>query len=209
MPASFRLFNRHVRSLSKAVNSAKPAPSRSFHSPFVALNSTTSPLTSAPSSASNVSTVYEKQDEHSPDPQISSSGTRTYVVSEPDPSNTPYQVPSGAYPTSAPYVNFKATDAPNYDGQHSSSSASLPHPHTTGAAPQNEAGVGESAAVRHAGAPGMMGRKGGSHGGLGLMSKAGTKEGNSQLSGRNPSPDSDVAPKWSKLGVDHAWKERK
>jgi len=55
--------------------------------------------------------VYEKQDDSSSEPHLSSSGTRTYVVSEPDPSNTPYQVPSGAYPTSAPF-DFGSTTEP-------------------------------------------------------------------------------------------------
>jgi len=209
MPSAFQLLARHIRLSSHSARPINYAPIRSFHSPFVVLNQNASPLTSSPTTSSNTSTVYEKQDDHSPDPQISSSGTRTYVVSEPDPSNTPYQVPSGAYPTSAPYVNFNSTEAPNPHGQHSSASTTLPHPHTTGAVPHNEGGIGESAAVRHAQAPGAMGDRGGSYGGLGLMDKAGTQQGTSQLSDRNPSPDSDVAPKWSKLGVDHAWKERK
>ncbi|KAG6373440.1 hypothetical protein JVT61DRAFT_6593 [Boletus reticuloceps] len=73
---------------------------RAFHSPFVVLNATNHLNTTPPSTAAP---IYEKQHDSSPEPHLSSSGTRTYVVSEPDPSNTPYQVPSGAYPASAPY----------------------------------------------------------------------------------------------------------
>jgi len=152
---------------------------------------------------------YEKQHDHSPEPHVSSDGTRTYVVSEPDPANTPYAVPYGAYPTSAPYVNFKATEAPNPERKHSSTSASLPHFYTTRAVPRNPSGVGESAAVRYKEAPGEMGRKGGSYGGLGLMDESSTYQGAAELPDRNPSPDSDVAAHWSKLSVQDAWKERK
>ncbi|KIJ62770.1 hypothetical protein HYDPIDRAFT_75397, partial [Hydnomerulius pinastri MD-312] len=201
------------RVLPRAQQIRARAPLRRFHSPFIALNSSSSPLTSPPSASSAVSpitsAVYEKQHDLSPEPRVSSSGTRTYVVSEPDPSHTPYEVPSGAYPTSASYVNFVETTAPNPYGTHSSASSSAPHPYTTRAVPQNESGVGESAAVRNAEAPGEMGRRGGSHGGLGLMSESSTQAGDGKLADRNPPPDSRVAPRWSKLGVDQAWKERK
>ncbi|KAG1747160.1 uncharacterized protein EDB91DRAFT_1116750 [Suillus paluster] len=199
-----RLFSKHARSLSKIPTLALR---RSFHSPFVALNS---PLTSpAPNASPMSASSYEKQHDHSPEPQVSSAGTRTYVVSEPDPANTPYAVPSGAYPTTAPYVNFKPTDPPNPEGKYSSSSASLPHSFTTRAVPKNAAGVGESAAVRYGESPGEMGRRGGSYGGLDLMDESSTHKGPAELPDRNPSPDSDVALRWSKLGVQEAWKERK
>ncbi|KAG1750739.1 hypothetical protein EDB19DRAFT_1676690 [Suillus lakei] len=202
-----RVFSKHVRPLSQPSKAYIVALGRSFHSPFVVLDS---PLTSPASKMSPMSaSLYEKQHDHSPEPQISSAGTRTYVVSEPDPANTPYAVPSGAYPTTAPYVNFKPTDAPNPEGKHSSSSASLPHPYTTRAVPQNADGIGESASVRYGEAPGEMGRRGGSHGGLDLMDESGTHKGAAELPDRNPSPDSDVALRWSKLGVEDAWKKRK
>ncbi|KAF9223442.1 hypothetical protein BS17DRAFT_781869 [Gyrodon lividus] len=177
------------------------APSRTFHSPFVKLNSSSSHLTSPPSVSS---TAYEKQHDDSPEPLLSSSGTRTYVVSEPDPSNAPYQVPSGAYPTSTPYVNFSETTTLNPDGIHSSTSSSTPHPYTTRAIPQNEAGVGESVAVRNAQPPGEMGRRVGGYGGLGLMDEASAKPGDGRPAGSNPSPESDVPQRRSKLGVDQA-----
>ncbi|OAX43129.1 hypothetical protein K503DRAFT_766113 [Rhizopogon vinicolor AM-OR11-026] len=194
-----RFFSRHGRTLSQSSKVRPYALERSFHSPFIVLNN--SPLTSSPSSIANVSPMssplYEKQHEHSPEPQVSSSGTRTYVVSEPDPTNTPYAVPSGAYPTSVPYVNYKSIEAPNPEGKHSSTSTSLPHYYTTRAVPRNAAGVGESAAGRYREAPGDMGRRGGSYGGLGLMDGSSTHQGAAELPDRNPSPDSDAAARWS------------
>ncbi|KAG2157895.1 uncharacterized protein EDB93DRAFT_1121951 [Suillus bovinus] len=151
-----RVFSKHARSLSQSSKNRVFALERSFHSPFVVLNT----------SASNVSPIsaslYEKQHDHSPEPQISSSGTRTYVVSEPDPANTPYEVPSGAYSTTTPYVNFNTTDATNTEGKHSANSANFPHSFTTRAIPRNTDSVG-STSVRYGEAPGEMGgRKGGS-----------------------------------------------
>ncbi|KIK98686.1 hypothetical protein PAXRUDRAFT_823598 [Paxillus rubicundulus Ve08.2h10] len=132
-------------------------PSRTFHSPFVKLNSSSSPLTAPQGPTSTVSplTAYEKQHDDSPEPRLSVSGTRTYVVSEPDPANTPYEVPSGAYSTSTPYVNSSQTTAPNPAETHSSTSSSVPHPYTTSAVPENEAGSGGNTQ-----APGAMGRRG-------------------------------------------------
>jgi len=182
-------------------------PVRFFHSPFVTLNSTSSPLRS-----SAASTHYEKQHDHSPDPKTSHSGTQTYVVSEPDPAHTPYEVPSGAYPTSAPYVNFTTTESPDTKDAPLSSTSSQPaHPYATRAVPHNESGVGQSAAVRNAQAPGEMGQKGGTDGGTDMMSMQGTeKKGDATLADRNAQPNSaGVAGKFSKLGVDEAWKHRK
>ncbi|KAG1844063.1 hypothetical protein DFJ58DRAFT_32692 [Suillus subalutaceus] len=201
-----RVFPKHARSLSRSSKTRVVILGRSFHSPFVVLNS---PLSSSSNVSPASASLYEKQHDPSPEPQISSDGMRTYVVSEPDPANTPYAVPSGAYSTTAPYANFKPTDAPNPEGKHGSSSASLPYPDTTRAIPRNANGVGESASVRYGDAPGEMGRRGGSHGGLGLMDESGTHKGAAELPDRNPSPDSDVALRWSKLGVENGWKERK
>ncbi|KAJ4480038.1 hypothetical protein J3R30DRAFT_3467695 [Lentinula aciculospora] len=179
---------------------------RSFHSPFAVLGTTHS---YPPSIASNVN-VYEKQVDFSPEPVPSVGGQRTYVVSEPDPANTYYQVPAGAYPTSLPYVNFTATEAPNQEGQMSSTSSSLAHPVLTQAAPHNEDGVGESSAIRHATAPGSMGQRGGSHGGQGLAHDQGTHPGQGSLADRNPPPiDRDVVEKFSRMGLKDAWKARK
>jgi hypothetical protein len=71
---------------------------------------------------------YEKHVESSPEPHISY-GQKTYVVCEPDPHNFPFKVPAGAYPTSEPYTNYEATNAPEaYD--RSSTSSSAAHPQT-------------------------------------------------------------------------------
>lgn len=203
MSSTVRTFTRNSRNFS--LRAAVPA--RAFHSPFTVLNATTSPLKTAPPPPSSLH--YEKQHEHAPEPQFSHSGAQTYIVSEPDPSHTPYAVPSGAYPTSAPYVNFKPTEPPNTNDAPLSSTGSQPaHPYTTRAVPHNQSGVGESAAIRNAQAPGQMSH--GSNGGLDLMDKKGSvKKGDAELASRNPPPIGDVAEKFSKAGVDEAWKQRK
>ncbi|KDR79034.1 hypothetical protein GALMADRAFT_244771 [Galerina marginata CBS 339.88] len=187
---------------------------RAFHSPFAVLG--TSPLT-APSTKdiSNQTTSqydYEKQYDHPPEPVTSHSGYRTYVVSEPDASYKHYQVPAGAYPTSAPYVNFPSTAAPEVKAgdQYSSTSGELlAHGFTTRAARQHTKGVGESSAVRHGSAPGEMGARGGGYGGGSLMDEKGTQSGVGSLGERNPQPDGEVAETYSKAGIDGAWKLRK
>ncbi|KAF8149837.1 hypothetical protein B0H34DRAFT_678796 [Crassisporium funariophilum] len=181
---------------------------RAFHSPYAVLGS--SPLTTAPP-ANTISSQYEKQYDHPPEPTTSHSGYRTYVVSEPDASSKHYQVPAGAYPTSAPYINFTATAAPDMTGAQRSSTGGDPlaHTFTTRAAPQHSGGVGESSAIRHATAPGEMGSRGGGHGGMGVMDKEGTKPGQGHLAERNPPPDGSAAEKFSKAGVEGAWKLRK
>jgi len=190
---------------------AAAAGVRAFHSPFALLGQ--SPLTQSPSSSSSLpppaARHYEKQYETTAEPYTSVSGQRTYVVSEPDASDKHYQVPAGAYPTSSPYIQFARTEAPEYSkDQISSTSADLlAHPFTTRAAPQNPSGVGESAAIRHGEAPGAMGRRGGSYGGI-RMNKQGTQPGTGKLGERNPQPDSSVAEKYSKAGVQGAWKMR-
>jgi hypothetical protein len=155
---------------------------RSFHSPF-------SPsASSSPSSNNNHSTIYEKQLDHSPQPTTSDSGTQTYVVSEPDPSDKYYEVPSGAYSTTTPYQTF---DTVAHDGiqhkQMSSMSSSLAHPTLSQRVPYNERGDG-------------------------MMDKEGTNVGKGgTLADRNPGPThSDaVVERNSRLGVMDAWKERK
>ena len=123
---------------------------------------------------------------------------------------TPYDVPYGAFPTSAPYVNFAATEPP-VTGPRSSTSPDLAHPFTTRRVPQNSSGVKESSAVRFREAQGELHTRGGSDGGLGLMDKASTKPGDlGELPSSNPPPDAPgVAEKFSAMGVDHAWKARK
>ncbi|KAF9466580.1 hypothetical protein BDZ94DRAFT_1251282, partial [Collybia nuda] len=96
------------------VRAARPSTTaRSFHTPFAVLgNSTLSPPPPKPSASS-----YEKQLDHTPEPVDTLSGTRTYVVSQPDASTKYYSVPSGAYPTSDPYVSPTPTEAPITHGQ--------------------------------------------------------------------------------------------
>ncbi|KAG5720225.1 hypothetical protein E4T56_gene3317 [Termitomyces sp. T112] len=85
-------------------------PVRAFHSPFAAMGD--SPLMSH--SPTHPSAIYEKQMDFSPELLH---GRRTlYVVSEPDASSNHYSVPSGAYPTSSPYIDFPSTEAPNTSG---------------------------------------------------------------------------------------------
>ncbi|CAL1716479.1 unnamed protein product [Somion occarium] len=206
--SSIRALSKHSRSLSRSLQ-IQQSSQRSFHSPFIALSSNTSPITNPPPPTSNFSSIYEKQLEHLSEPVLSGSGQRTYVVSEPDPAHTPYEVPSGAYPTSAPYQNYTLTEAPS-DLPRSSTSASYAHPFTTRAVPQNDSGVNDSAAVRYSEAPGELHQKGGSYGGLGLMDAKTTRKGKGELADRNLAPDNPkVAEKFSAAGVDNAWKQRK
>lgn len=212
MSTALRSLAKHTRSLSRTARAVTASSTRAFHSPFGVLsNDASSPLTSPPPVHSAASQAYEKQDGHHPNhPVLSPSGQRTYVVSEPDPRATPYDVPYGAFPTSAPYVNFTPTEPPT-PGPRASTSPNLAHPTTTRAVPQNPSGVRESAAVRNSEAPGEMGERGGSNGGLGLMDAKTTKPGDlGELPSVNPQPDAPgVAEKFSAMGVDHAWKARK
>ncbi|KAI9000598.1 hypothetical protein BD414DRAFT_472178 [Trametes punicea] len=208
MSTALRALSKHVRTLSNASRSV-PSTSRAFHSPFAVLSSSSSPLTNPPAPGSLAGASYEKQADHSPDPVVGTSGHRTYVVSQPDPANTPYEVPYGAYPTSAPYQNFARTEPPAPDGaQWASTAPGLAHPITQNV-PRNESGVGESAAIRHREAPGEMHARGGSYGGQGLADPSGTQKGDGELPDRNPPPLFEHAERFSKAGVDNAWKERK
>ena len=55
-----------------------------------------------PASAASLAYAYEKQTYASSE-IAGLAGARMYVVSDPDPSHTPYAVPSGAYPAAAPF----------------------------------------------------------------------------------------------------------
>lgn len=201
----------------KTVTTATPAATRSFHSPFAVLSTASSPLTTPLDSAANAAAeaaaaAYEKQVDAAPEPHVTPTGTRTYVVSAPDPADSPYEVPSGAYPNSSPYVHTYPEDANGErQPQLSSSTSEHPaHPVTTRRVPINELGVGESAAVRFRAAPGAMGSRGGSEGGLGLMDKASTTHATEgSPPDVNPPPLSSESEKFSKLGVKDAWKTRK
>ncbi|KAF5359295.1 hypothetical protein D9756_003214 [Leucocoprinus leucothites] len=192
-------------------------PIRSFHSPFVVLGQAraTNKVSQgeAQQQQQNSPMTYEKQYDFSYEPLTTSFGNRTYVVSQPDASASHYEVPSGAYPTSSPYVNYApASEGPNYKGAQVSSTSTnlLAHEFTTGAVPRHFGGVGASSAIRHAKAPGEMDEKGGSFGGMGLMDWKGYVAPKEELGERNPPPDGKgVAEKYSKAGLDEAWKLRK
>ncbi|KAI5981490.1 hypothetical protein EDC04DRAFT_1975576 [Pisolithus marmoratus] len=156
----------------------QPSSMRAFHSPFVALKATSqSPLTSSPAPSATISPIsaslssYEKEvDDNASEPHVSSAGTRTYVVSEPDPSNTAYEVPMVPTPPLPPTSITHSQMHPRIQRVNTAPRATQPHPYNKcPCRPQNEYGIGESAAVRNAEAPGEMGRRGGSYGGLGLM----------------------------------------
>lgn len=111
---------------------------RSFHSPYVVLRDSRLP-TATPLASSAVSSMNEKQHDHSAEPFLTHAGTRTYVVSQPDASSKHYQVPSGAYPTTAPYVSSAASEP---DSQ---------------ARSRDEGGTEESSAIRFGSDPAEMG----------------------------------------------------
>jgi len=145
-------------------------------------------LYKAPSDANKLSArdltegTYEKELETSSEPFTTYSGTRAYVVNEPDPADSKYEIPTGAYHSTAPYQKLEGVEYEGHGGERgvregSSSSSELAHPVTTKRVPRHEGGVGESAAVRFGSSPGEMGQRGGGDGGLGLMDKEGTKEG--------------------------------
>jgi hypothetical protein len=188
---------------------------RAFHSPFAVLSK--SPSTPLTTTANTTSNYYEKALESSPDPLTNPNSTRTYVVSSPDPSNTPYEVPSGAYPNASPYENPPRVVAANGEDflntNPSSTSVSPAHPTTTsttaGMVDRNDVGVGESSAVRFRSAPGEMGKRGGGSYGEGLGDEETTVRNSSKVGERNPPPLSKEAEGWSKGGLKDAWKKRK
>lgn len=98
-----------ARRLGSAAAAAQPT--RAFHSPFTVLNrisATSTPKAASTTQAQPTSTevpsnAYEKQLDASPEP-AGLAGARMYVVSDPDPTNAPYAIPSGAYPVAAPFA---------------------------------------------------------------------------------------------------------
>ena len=176
---------------STAARASKQLSARSFHSPYTVLGE--SPLTTPSSSTYNnaYAKYYEKENDYAHEPFQSLSGHRTYVVSEPDASFRHYEVPAGAYPTSSPYINFRATEAPVYDAEDISSTAAdiLAHPFTSRAAlNEAEAAKAKSSSSSNSNnaqgvAPGAMGRRGGSYGGIRGAAKP------AKLGERGPQPD--------------------
>ncbi len=181
MSSALRTLSKHSRSLSApghvALPSARQCQARAFHSPFAMLaKREPSPATKPPAPVYHG--IYEKNIQHDAEPFLSGAGHRTYVVSTPDPANTPYEVPSGAFPTSAPYQNYTRTEAPVRSGaQFASASTGFAHPLTNRVPRTTAAGV-------------QRGSEG-------------------ELPDVNPPPLFENAERFSKAGVDNAWKERK
>jgi len=143
------------------------------------------------------------KDDHVYDPVPA--GTTHYVVSEPEHKNTPYDVPSGAFPTSSPYDHFTSAAKPEH-GQPSSTSSSAAHPNTTQRVPttNDTYPYGSSSAVRHNEAPGQMAK--GSDKGVHLAEGVKVTPGaGGELAGRNVWPSEEQG----KAGLDEAWKMRK
>jgi len=141
-------------------NYTRPS-TRFFHSPYVVLRDSrlAHPLVSL-----EVSSMNEKQNDHSAEPFLTHAGTRTYVVSEPDATSKHYQVPSGAYPTSG-HVGSVPSE---------SSSAQPTTMHA------NEDGIGESSAIRSESVPEESGNN--------------LVEGDGQRGSRKSAPTADVTP---------------
>ncbi|KAI4525466.1 hypothetical protein K525DRAFT_261282 [Schizophyllum commune Loenen D] len=193
---------------------------RAFHSPFTILNtaippSTTkgaprdnSPLTSPPPPEANLSSADAFTGDQYAAYSTENRPGDVYVVCDPTVESF-HNVPTGAYPTSHPYVNWKSAPAPaTPDVENLSSTSADPFAHPiTKNVDRNPSGVMESAALRHREAPGEMDARGGSYSGEGLADAQGTTKG-SGLADRNPPPLSKEAEKWSKAGVKDAWKQR-
>ncbi|PIL35686.1 hypothetical protein GSI_02416 [Ganoderma sinense ZZ0214-1] len=184
MSTALRTLSKHARTLSAlshvAPRSGRQCQARSFHSPFAMLSKREpSPASKPPAPVS--AGIYEKNIQYDAEPFLSGAGHRTYVVSTPDPANTPYEVPSGAFPTSAPYQSYTRTEAPVRSGaQFASTSTGFAHPLTNKVPHTTTASGGQV----------QKGSEG-------------------ELPDVNPPPLFENAERFSKAGVDNAWKERK
>jgi hypothetical protein len=171
-----------------------------------------STLESPPSSSSTVSDVNDSPED------FQKTDRPKYVEVVAHPSDPPFAVPPGPYPSSTSYDSFPAASRPEVlDKPISSTSPNPAHPVLTKKVPTNdegvlfpEHGIGASAAVRHATAAGDMHAAGGSGGGANLGDKSSTKPGElGELPDVNDVPQFENAKKWSDLGVKDGWKERK
>ena len=173
------MITAFFRPLTKSSRTIKPAfvlPIASLQTRFIASSPNSSspttagkakvvqgeaPLFKSPSDLNKLSArdltegTYEKELETSSEPFTTHSGTRSYVVNEPDPADSKYEIPTGAYHSTASYQKLEEVKYEGYGGERgvkerSSSSSELAHPVTT-------------KRVRD--------------GGLGSMDKEGTKEG--------------------------------
>jgi len=155
-----------------------------------------------PSQAPHRDADYYARDDHALDDLPVNQ--KTFVVSHPEHRDTPYEVPSGAFPNSDPYSEYKRTDAPAPTTPSSTSSAAA-HPNTTNRVPHTDEQYpyGSSSAVRHKAALGEHAK--GADGGLGLQDGGSVKAGNGELASRNRWPDEEQG----KLGNKEAWTTRR
>jgi len=182
------LFRSLIKS-SRAIKLATPLRARFITSspptttPKVKVVEGEAPLFKPPSNPNKLSArdltegTYEKELETSSEPFTTHSGTRSYVVNEPDPADSKYEIPTGAYHSTA---SFEKSEEVKYEGgvgEGSSTSSETAHPVTTKRVPRLEKGVGASAGVGSGSSPGEIRQKGGGDGGSELMDKEGTKEG--------------------------------
>ena len=170
---------RPLTKLSRAANPAFVLPTAPLRTRFI----TSSPNHSSPAAAAKTKVVegeaplfkspsdpnklsardltegtYEKELETSSEPFTTHSGTRSYVVNEPDPADSKYEIPTGAYHSTVSYKKLEEVKYEGHEGEkgvneRSSSSSELAHPVTTKRV------------------------QGGEGGGLGSMDKEGTREG--------------------------------
>ena len=152
------------RSLIKSSRAIKPASVQPV-APLRARFITSSPSASSPTSATKVKVAegeaplskppsdpnklsvqdltegtYEKEPETSSEPFTTYSGTRSYVVNEPDTADSKYKIPTGAYHSTAPYE--KSKDA-KHEGEKglSEESSTVARPLTARQVPGQGAGL--------------------------------------------------------------------
>ena len=143
----------HFRSLSRAIKPAftqpvRPIQSRTITSSFPTSAAKTkvaegeAPLFKPPSDPNKLSArdltegTYEKELETSSEPFTTHSGTRSYVVNEPDPADSKYEIPTGAYHSTASYEKVEEVRYEGFGGEKgvregSSTSSEVAHPVTT------------------------------------------------------------------------------
>ncbi|KAF9645099.1 hypothetical protein BDM02DRAFT_3120773 [Thelephora ganbajun] len=133
------LFRSLIRS-SRAIKPAFVQPVTPLRARFIASSSNSSspsttakvkvkvvggeaPLFKPPSDQNKLSArdltegTYEKVLETSSEPITTYSGTRSYVVNEPDPADSKYEIPTGAYHSTAPYERSEEVKYEEFGGE--------------------------------------------------------------------------------------------
>ena len=195
-PPIIMLFRSLIKS-SRAIKPATPLRARFITSspptttPKVKVVEGEAPLFKPPSNPNKLSArdltegTYEKDLETSSEPFTTHSGTRSYVVNEPDPADSKYEIPTGAYHSTASFEKLDEVKYEGYGGERgvregSSTSSDVAHPVTTKRVLARAGGVGGaggSAGVGSGALPGETRQRRGGDGGSGVMDKEGTKEG--------------------------------